>query len=546
MTSLCLALDRLLTLILKRKKRFNRQKQRRHFMILRSQRARQTQILLVSKSIKHVNRQKQQRHLTILLFHKARQTWTLLVSKLIKHVNRLKHLKMQSLRTHLQMMSQTKIRKTTSTSRSKQWNECWSVNQTSIIKFLKWMIHSQNRRSKKRIRSSHCFYTQTRTSMKMLKRLLEVNKALLSRSKLFWNSHFYSISLQNWLHNINVNTTVKALDVETEKFSENAYEDDEDNDNHSMKVEQSESKSDDFCKQIYEQVTSHLRKLMNDLDNKVAQLELKKLNEQIKQRNVKNKLLKNNLDDFLINIFMFIANFKNAKRFIEALKKNSTNNIAREKLIKINQYMNLVNEQRNYLRKWLIIISSHSDTNAAEFKSETSEESFRSMKDIKVIKKDDQAFIKDDVKIKVSVSISDESDDWTSFEKVMIVRSTDFDSRVIVNHEIDMNSYYNIHLEVTFEKEIAWQWLNEKTYEIANSSNDIVIDELKICERVKIAHIATTLLKRVERQSQNHNNICYYFIKIQEKSYLSIRTALSEMKRISLVKLKWINAALNH
>jgi len=118
-----------------------------------------------------------------------------------------------------------------------------------------------------------------------------------------------------------------------------------------MKVEQSESKSDDFCKQIYEQATSHLRKLMNNLDNKVAQLELRKLNEQIKQRNVKNKLSKNNLDDFLINILMFIANFKNTKRFIEALKKNSTDNIAREKLIKINQHMNLVNEQRNYFRK---------------------------------------------------------------------------------------------------------------------------------------------------------------------------------------------------
>jgi len=117
-----------------------------------------------------------------------------------------------------------------------------------------------------------------------------------------------------------------------------------------MKVEQSESKSDDFCKHIYEQATFYLRKLMNDLNNKVAQLELRKLNEQIKQRNVKNKLLKNNLDDFLINIFMFIANFKNAKRFNEALKKNSTDNIAREKLIKINQHMNLVNEQRDYLR----------------------------------------------------------------------------------------------------------------------------------------------------------------------------------------------------
>ncbi len=313
-----------------------------------------------------------------------------------------------------------------------------------------------------------------------------------------------------------------------------------------MKVEQSESKSDDFCKHIYEQATFYLRKLMNDLNNKVAQLELRKLNEQIKQRNVKNKLLKNNLDDFLINIFMFIANFKNAKRFNEALKKNSTDNIAREKLIKINQHMNLVNEQRDYLRNWLITISSHSDTNAAEFKSETSEESFRSTENIKVIKKDDQSFSKDDVKIKVSVSISDESDDWTSFEKVVIVRSADFDSRIIVNREIDMNLYYNIHFEATFEKEIARQWLNERTYEIVNSSNDIAIDELKICERVKIAHIATTLRKRVKKQSQSRNNICYYFIKIRRESYLSIRTALSEMKRVSLVKLKRIDAALNH
>ena len=242
---------------------------------------------------------------------------------------------------------------------------------------------------------------------------------------------------------------------------------------------------------------------------------------------------------------MFIANFKNTKRFIEALKKNSTDNIAREKLIKINQHMNLVNEQRNYFRKWLIIISSHSDTNAAEFESETSEESFRSTRDIKVIKKDDQTFIKDDVKIQVSVSISDESDDWTSFEKVMIVRSADFDSWIIVNREINMNSYYNIHFEATFEKEIAWQWLNERTYEIANSLNDIVIDDLKISERVKIAHITTTLLKRVERQSQSRNNICYYFIEIWRKSYLSIRTALLEIKRINLLKLKWIDAALN-
>jgi len=312
-----------------------------------------------------------------------------------------------------------------------------------------------------------------------------------------------------------------------------------------MKVEQSESKPDDFCKQIYEQATSHLGKLMNDLDNKVAQLELGKLNEQIKQRNVKNKLPKNNLDDFLINVLMFIANFKNAKRFIEALKKNSTDNIAREKLIKINQHMNLVNEQRSYLRKWLIIISPHSDTNAAEFGSETSEESFRPAEDIKVIKKGGQAFIKDDVKTKVSVSIPDESDGRTSFGKVVIVRSAGFDSRVIVNRETDMNPYYDIHPGTTFGKGVARQWLNEETYEIANSSNDIAAGELKICGRVKVAHTATTLLKRVERQDQGRNNICYYFIEVRGESYLSIRTALSGMKRVSLVKLKRIDAALN-
>ncbi len=381
--------------------------------------------------------------------------------------------------------------------------------------------------------------------MKALKRLLKVDKALFSRLKPFRNPHFYFISLQGWLHNIDVNTTVKALNVEIEEFSENAYEDDEDNDNHSMKVEQSEPKPDDFCKQIYEQATPHLGKLMNDLDNKAAQLELGKLNEQIKQRNVKNKLSKNNLDDFLINVSMFIANFKNAKGFNEALKKNSTDNIAREKLIKINQHMNLVNEQRGYPRNWIITISPHLDTNAAEFRSETSEESFRSAEDIKVTKKGGQAFSKDDVKTKVSVPIPDESDGRTSFEKVVIVRSAGFGSRVIVNRETDMNSYYDIHSGATFGKGVARQWLNEETYEIANPSNDIAIDELKICGRVKVAHTATTLLKRVERQGQGRNNICYYFIKVRGESYLSIRTALSEMKRVSPAKLKRIDAALN-
>ncbi len=312
-----------------------------------------------------------------------------------------------------------------------------------------------------------------------------------------------------------------------------------------MEVEQSGPKPDDFCKQIYEQATPHLGKLMDDLDNKAAQLELGKLNEQIKQRNVKNKLPKNNLDDFLINVPMFIANFKNAKGSIEALKKDPTDNIAREKLIKINQHMDLVNEQRGYPRKWLIIIPPHPDTNAAGFGSGTSEESSRPAGDTKATKKGGQASTKGGVKTKVSVPIPDESDGRTSFGKVVIVRSAGFGSRVIVNRGTDMNPYYDIHPGATFGKGVARQWLNEGTYGIADPPNDIAAGELKICGRVKVAHTATTLLKRAERQGQGRNNICYYFIEVRGESYLSTRTALSGMKGVSPAKLKRIDAALD-
>jgi len=59
------------------------------------------------------------------------------------------------------------------------------------------------------------------------------------------------------------------------------------------------------------------------------------------------------------------------------------------------------------------------------------------------------------VKIKVSVEILDESDDLTFLEKVVIVRKAEFESRVIVNHETDVNSYFEIHSEIDFEKEVV-------------------------------------------------------------------------------------------
>jgi len=59
------------------------------------------------------------------------------------------------------------------------------------------------------------------------------------------------------------------------------------------------------------------------------------------------------------------------------------------------------------------------------------------------------------VKIKVSIEILDESDDLMSLEKVVIVRKAEFKSRVIVNHETDVNSYFKIHSEIDFEKEVV-------------------------------------------------------------------------------------------
>jgi len=59
------------------------------------------------------------------------------------------------------------------------------------------------------------------------------------------------------------------------------------------------------------------------------------------------------------------------------------------------------------------------------------------------------------VKTKVSVEILDESDGLTSLGKVVIVRKAGFESRVIVNCETDVNSYFEIHSETDFEKEVA-------------------------------------------------------------------------------------------
>jgi len=137
-----------------------------------------------------------------------------------------------------------------------------------------------------------------------------------------------------------------------EEFVENAYENEDQNDESDrMKIEQSEaSKSDDLCQQIYEKVTSYLRKLMKNFKNAEATSELNKLNKQIKKQNLKDKLSKKDLKNFFIQILTFVVNFELTKDYRESVVKNSADDIAREKINNINNILNQLNERHEYFR----------------------------------------------------------------------------------------------------------------------------------------------------------------------------------------------------
>lgn len=107
-----------------------------------------------------------------------------------------------------------------------------------------------------------------------------------------------------------------------------------------MNIEQSEaSQSDDFRKKIYEETTTHLTKLMNNLKNAESKLKLQKLNKQIKEQNLRDKLLKENLQNFIIQISIFIFNFEMTQVYFKTLEKNSNDDITRQKIININNML---------------------------------------------------------------------------------------------------------------------------------------------------------------------------------------------------------------
>jgi len=84
--------------------------------------------------------------------------------------------------------------------------------------------------------------------------------------------------------------------------------------------------------------------------------------------------------------------------------------------------------------------------------------------------------------------------------------------------------------------------VKERMYEFEDLSRDTAAKNMRIYGRVKVKK---TNQRRVNKIARTQSEIQYYLIKMLEKQYVSIRSALSEMKELSSVKLKCIDAQLN-
>jgi len=80
-------------------------------------------------------------------------------------------------------------------------------------------------------------------------------------------------------------------------------------------------------------------------------------------------------------------------------------------------------------------------------------------------------------------------------------------------------------------------------YESEDLSKNAKINQMQIHERVKVKK---TDRKRANKIARTRSEIQYYLIKVLRTDYISIRLMLSEMKKLSSVKLKRIDAQLNH
>jgi len=104
-------------------------------------------------------------------------------------------------------------------------------------------------------------------------------------------------------------------------------------------IDQSEApKPDIFRLQIYEKANQYLGEFMQNPKDAKAKSELDNPNKQVKEPNVKDKLPKD-LENFLIQVPTFIANFEIAKGHLEASQKDPADDKARENLAKIKTWL---------------------------------------------------------------------------------------------------------------------------------------------------------------------------------------------------------------
>lgn len=277
---------------------------------------------------------------------------------------------------------------------------------------------------------------------------------------------------------------------------------------------------------------------MEDPKNAGATSELNKLNKQIKEQNLKDKLPKEDLENFLIQVPTFANNFEIAKRYYEALRKDPTDDMAKKKLTNINGTLDQLNERHGYPKTWFIIIPPRPGTDRTRSAAAKSSGAATS----KAADKTGQVSTKGGVKTKIGVPIPDESDGRTSLGKIVNVKKAGFGSRVIVNRGTEGNPYFDIYLGAEFGKKVAKEWLEDKTYECKNLPKDTTAKQMIIYGRIKIKKNSR---KRENISARTQSEIQYYLIKIRNENYISTRSALSGMKKFNPAKFKRIDAQLD-
>ena len=272
-----------------------------------------------------------------------------------------------------------------------------------------------------------------------------------------------------------------------------------------------------------------MTKLMDDPKDAGAKLELDKINKRIKEQNLRNKLSKEDLNNFLVQVPTFIANFEMAQDSYKALRQDPNDNVAMKKVRSINDVLTQLNQRHGYPEIWQITIPDGSSPAGAVVSGDASQAG--------------QAPTRGGVKTKVGVPIPDESNGRTSLGKVVNVRKAGFGSRVIVNRGTEQNPYFEIYPGAEFGKGVARDWLEDGTYRCEDLPKNTEAKNMEIYERAKVKK---TSRKVENKTTRTQSEIQYYLIKVGAQNYVSIRSALSGMKGLSAVKLKRIDVQLDH